>query len=114
MQFDDLFDRWGPNDIWLKGHRISLEDVVDLFEAGWSLERIAEYFPSLEAEHIANVIAYYQQHHNELDDYLEAQRRYAEASTREAELHPSPHAQRMRALLEARRRAGTTQTTSAS
>ena len=114
MQFDDLFERWDEDDIRLKGHRISLDDVVDLFEAGGNVERIAAYYPSLEAEQIANVIAYYQQHHDELDGYLEAQRRYAEARTREAELHPSPHALRLRALLEAQRRAGTTPTTSAS
>lgn len=104
MQFDDLFDQWEPDDIRLKGRRIGLEDVLDLYESGMTAAEIADYFGTLQSRQIEDVIAYYLLHQAELDPAVNAQRRYAAEQTRQAEQHPSERALRMRALLEARAR----------
>lgn len=96
----------GPDDIRLKGHRIALEDVLDLYVAGMPAERIAAYFGTLRLEHVQAVIAYYENHHDELTAYLERQDAYTTARTRHAEAHPSENARRMHALREERQRAG--------
>jgi uncharacterized protein (DUF433 family) len=105
MQFEDYFEIWGPDDIRLKGHRIALEDVLDLYVAGMSAERIAAYFGTLTLEHVQAVIAYYQSHRDELAAYLERQDAYTTARTQHAEAHPSQGALRMHALRAERQRA---------
>jgi len=106
MQFEDYFETWGPDDIRLKGHRIALEDVLDLYASGMSAERIAAYFGTLTPEHIQAVIAYYESHHSEFTAYLERQDAYTTARTQQVEAHPSQNALRMHALRAERQRAG--------
>lgn len=106
MQFENYVETWGPDDIRLKGHRIALEDMLDLYVADMPAERIAAHFGTLTPEHVQAVIAYYESHHDELTAYLERQDAYTTARTRHAETHPSQNALRMRALHEERQRAG--------
>ena len=106
MQFEDYFETWGPDDIRLKGHRIALEDVLDLYASGMSAERIAAHFGTLTPEHVQAVIAYCESHRDALTAYLERQDAYTTARTRHAETHPSENTLRMRALRAERQRAG--------
>ena len=106
MRFEDYFEAWDPDDIRLKGHRIALEDVLDLHAAGMSAERIAAYFGTLALEDVQAVIAYYERHRDELTAYLERQDAYTAARTRHAEIHPSENTLRMHALRAERQRAG--------
>ncbi len=106
MRFEDYFEIWGSDDIRLKGHRIALEDVLDLYAAGMSAERIAAHFGTLAPEHVQAVLAYYESHRDELSAYLERQDAYTTARTQQAEAHPSQNAEQMHALREERQRAG--------
>jgi len=56
---DDIFDVLAPDDIRLKGHRIGVEDVLDLYHAGRNAQGIVEYYPTLELPLVKAVLAYY-------------------------------------------------------
>src|SRR5579859_691161 len=42
----------------IRGHRFTVEHLLNLVGAGWSLEQIQEDFPFIEAEDIQQAIAY--------------------------------------------------------
>lgn len=102
MRGEDVFDVWGADDIWLKGHRIALEDVLDLSLAGKSVEEIVSFYPTLSADHVRAVLAYYETHRDDLEGYLARQRQYTDEQARLAEAHPSASVARMRAIRRSR------------
>jgi uncharacterized protein (DUF433 family) len=110
MRFEDLFDTWGPDDIRLKGHRIALDDVLDLSATGKTAEEIAAFYSTLTADQVRAVLAYYEAHRGEVDSHLASQRQYADEQTRLAEEHPSANALRMRAARRSRAAADTAHT----
>lgn len=106
MQLEDYFDVLGPNQIRLKGHRIGIEHVVELFREGSSAEQIAQTFPGLSLEQIYATITYYLHNQADIDAYMARQlalmrQEMAEYDARE----PSPAMKRIRALLAERERA---------
>lgn len=109
IRFEDYFEMLDPDEIRLKGHRIWLEDVVDLYKAGKTAEELAARFPTLTLEQIQATLAYYEQRRVELDAYLARAHAYGEEQTRQAEARPSPLERRLRALLEERRQANSSQ-----
>jgi uncharacterized protein (DUF433 family) len=52
------------------GSRVSLDSIVYLYWEGKSPEAIAEDFPTLSAEQVYGVIAFYLRNKPEIDDYL--------------------------------------------
>lgn len=102
MMLEDTFDVWGFDDIRLKGHRIGLDDVLDLYHEGKTPEDITTYYPTLTLDVVQNAIAYYLQHRDELDAYLERQHAYAKEQTQLAEEHPSANALRLRRIRQER------------
>src|SRR5262245_30323291 len=73
-----LWERDG--EIRLKGHRISLDDVLKYHRRGLSPERIQERLPSLSLEQVCNVLAFSRDNQAEVDAYL------ARCDARRAEL----------------------------
>jgi uncharacterized protein (DUF433 family) len=61
----------------LAGTRVTLEIIVDAFNAGASPEEIVLSYPSLQLADVYAVIAYYLRHKAEVDSYLEAEERAA-------------------------------------
>ena len=57
MQLDDYLDTIGPDVIRLKGHRIGIEDVVERYHAGESVEQMALDFPGVSLEQLYGTIA---------------------------------------------------------
>lgn len=104
MDRDAIFDVLAPDDIRLKGHRIGVEDVLDLYHAGRDARGIVDHYPSLELPLVEAALDSYEAHKADLDAYLAAACAWQEEQTRLAEETPSPYALRMRALLEERRR----------
>ncbi len=100
---DDYFER-DEDGIRLKGPRMWLEDILDLYLQGLSPEHIVDehHFPTLSREEVEAAIAYYKAHRTEVDTYLAQQR--AEAAVREEHAAATTQAQRLRSLLEERRR----------
>ncbi len=56
---------------YIAGTRISLDSVVCSFNEGHSPEAIQENFPLLKRSQIYGAIAFYLDHQNEIDKYLE-------------------------------------------
>lgn len=59
------------NHIWIKGHRIGLEDIVDEYNEGYTPEEIFKKFSGLDLKVVYAVIAYYLHNRCEVDAYIE-------------------------------------------
>jgi uncharacterized protein (DUF433 family) len=64
------------------GTRVTLETIVDAFQAGATPEDIAQQYPSVSLVDVYAVIAYYLRHQSEVDAYVE-ERTAAAARLRE-------------------------------
>lgn len=101
MFLEDYFDFLEPDVIRIKGHRIGIEDVVEMYQDGYSAEQIALHYPTLTLEQIYATLTYYLHNKPEVEAYLERLRLYVEESIREYERRqPSEVVQRIRALRE--------------
>ena len=65
---------------YVAGTRISLDSVVCSFNEGQSPEAIQEDFPSLKRAQIYGAIAFYLDHHAEIDKHLEETEREFEGN----------------------------------
>jgi uncharacterized protein (DUF433 family) len=106
----DYFER-DEDGIRLKGHRIWLENILDLYKAGLSPERIRDedHLSTLTPDEVEAAITYYHTHTSDVEAYLARQWQEAKERERVADEHPSSYALRMRTLLEERRRSGAAQ-----
>lgn len=104
MLLEDYLDFLEPDAIRLKGHRIGLEHVLELYSEGYSVEQIALEFPYVSLEQHHAVIAYYWHNKEEVDAYLarleEFIRESIEADSRKP---PHPVVERIRKLQAERR-----------
>jgi uncharacterized protein (DUF433 family) len=67
---------------YVAGTRISLDSVVCAFSRGDSLERILERYPLLgKTAKVYGAIAFYLDHQDQIDTYLESSKREVEASS---------------------------------
>jgi uncharacterized protein (DUF433 family) len=105
MQLEEYFElekfdtKHGPVErIRLKGHRIDIAEVIELFNQGASAERIRHNFPTLSLEHVYATITYYLQHKQEVDEYIARGEKIADAFYQEWLANPSALVQRLRAL----------------
>lgn len=99
MQLEDYFNFLGPNTIRLKGHRLGIEDILELYDDGYSAEQIALEFPGLSLEQIHATITYYWHNKDEIDAYLSRLDKLVEASMQKAEQAEAPEVvKRMRSL----------------
>jgi uncharacterized protein (DUF433 family) len=105
MQLEDYFEfekfetKFGPAErIRLKGHRIDIENIIDLFNEGLSPARIRQRFDTLNLEQIYATITYYLHNQAVLDEYVRQGKTIAEAHYQEWLANPSPEVQRLRAL----------------
>src|SRR5262245_28986919 len=99
MQPEDYLEFLGSEVIRLKGHRIGIEDVVELHRSGRSPDQIRQTFPSLSREEVDAAISYYLRHQSEVDAYLARQEAIMERALREYDTRePAPVVRRLRAL----------------
>src|SRR5436190_1545791 len=78
MQLEDYFEfetfetKFGPVErIRIKGHRISLENVIEFFKQGMQPDQIQrEMYPSLTLEEVYAAITYYLHNKEAVDDYI--------------------------------------------
>jgi uncharacterized protein (DUF433 family) len=87
MQLEDYFDfekfdtPHGPVErIRIKGHRISIENVIDFYNQGISAEEIAKvHYPTLTLEEVYATLTYYLHNKQAVDTYIEEGEKIAEA-----------------------------------
>jgi uncharacterized protein (DUF433 family) len=100
---EDFFDFSGqPSAIRLKGHRIGIEHVLEIYKDGRSAEEIAATFPSLRLEDVYASILYYLLHRPSIDAYLRDYEELGQRMMAQADSQPSPAGARLRELWKAR------------
>lgn len=87
----------------VSGSRVTLDAVVDSFDAGATPEEIAQQYPSLALEDVYTVVTYYLRRREQVDEYLDTRRAAAVQIRSENEARQQPDGLRQRLL--ARRRA---------
>lgn len=99
MQLEDYFDFLHPEDIRIKGHRIGIDDVLELYLDGYSAEEIVGYYGTLRPVEVYATLTYYHQNRQELDAYLARLAAWREQQRREwAAEEPPEVVKRLRAL----------------
>jgi uncharacterized protein (DUF433 family) len=99
MQLEDYLDIVSEDCIRVRGHRLGIEDVIERYAEGASVEQIALDLPGLSLEQIHAVLAYYLRHRTALDSYLERINARHRARLEAYDAQPrSPLAERLRAL----------------
>lgn len=103
MLLEDYFDFLEPDVIRIKGHRIGIEDVLEMYQRGYPPELIADEYGTLTYEEVYATLTYYWRNKAEVDAYLERLRLYVEERIREYEAQePTEAMKRIRALMEQR------------
>src|SRR5687768_17476865 len=104
MQLEDYFDFLSPDDIRIKGHRVGVDDVLELYLDGYTAEQIAAHYPTLHLVDIYATLTYYHQHRAEMDAYLARLEEWrAQHEQEEAAQEVPAVVQRLRALKAQRR-----------
>ena len=104
MQLEDYFEFLTPEVIRIKGHRIGIEHVVELYQEGYSAEQIALEFPTLSLEEVYATLTYYLHNQAEVDAYLARQTALVEQELRDYDpQQASPAMKRIRKLYAQRR-----------
>jgi len=99
MQLEDYFDFLSADDIRLKGHRIGIDDVLDLYLGGYSPEEIVQYYGTLRPVEVYATITYYHQNRAKVDAYLARVQAWRDQHWRElADREPPEVVRRLRAL----------------
>jgi len=80
--------QWEDGSIRITGSRVPLYSVIYHFELGATPEQIAYKFQSLNPADIYAVIAYYLNHRDAIDKYLQEQEAEAEARLQKLESDP--------------------------
>jgi uncharacterized protein (DUF433 family) len=65
-------DRYGF--VHLTGHRVGLRHVVELYNDGYSAEKLHDYFPTIPLALIHKLIAFYLENRTEADAYIRQSR----------------------------------------
>jgi uncharacterized protein (DUF433 family) len=90
MNFTDtpLLTQWPNGAIRLTGSRVALEIIVSRIQEGLTAEEINDCFPSVSVEHIAGVMAWYENNRAAADEYVRADDAEWEKLRQELETDP--------------------------
>jgi uncharacterized protein (DUF433 family) len=70
LPMNEYLEQPMPDVVLIKGHRIGLEHIVELYWEGFSAEQIAQEFPGVELKAIYAIIAYYLHNQTAVDAYI--------------------------------------------
>jgi uncharacterized protein (DUF433 family) len=70
MNLPDFLSEQEYGAIRVKGHRVGLMHIVVFYNMGHSVEQLVEDFPTLSADVIQKVIAFYHANRSEVDAYV--------------------------------------------
>lgn len=105
MELQDYFDFLSTDDIRIKGTRVGIETVLDDYLSGVSPEEIVARYRTLTLEQVYATITYYLRNQEEVDEYLERWRAYAEAAWREQQRNPPEFVRELRERIQRQREA---------
>jgi uncharacterized protein (DUF433 family) len=99
MKPEDHLEFLAPDEIRIRDTRIGLENILyRLIDCSCTPETIVEQFPSLSLEQVHAVLEYYQQHQQEVEEYMAAWRSQKERLQAEQDHNPSPGVARLSKL----------------
>jgi hypothetical protein len=99
MQLEEYFEFQRPDDIRINGTRVGIESILTEYVCRQRTpEEIAEQFPTVSLEQVYATILYYLANRAQVGGYLHDHLEWVIKVRQEAEEHPSPAAQRLRAL----------------
>jgi uncharacterized protein (DUF433 family) len=102
FEFEKLETPHGPVErIRIKGHRIAIEHVIEIYEQGVSAEEIAKvHYPSLTLEEVYATLTYYLHNRDAVNAYNKQGEEIAEAYYQEwlRNHKPSPVEEKLRSL----------------
>lgn len=84
--------------VLVRGTRVTLDTVVEVFNEGATAEEIVQQYPSLELVDVYAVITYYLRRREEVDTYINQRQQRAAVVQRENEARFSPVGIRERLL----------------
>jgi uncharacterized protein (DUF433 family) len=97
-----------PQGTWrIAGTRVSLDSVIHSFWQGATAEEICQDYPSLSLAQVYGVIAYYLNHQNKIDMYLQQGDRELEKLKQELEGRHADFLSNLRRRLTATRQSST-------
>ena len=102
MQLPDLFEKDDLGFITVKGSRIGLNDIVGLYNDGYSAEMIGCEFDTVSLAEIHKVIAFYLENKEAVDAYMREEE--AECEKLQATTPPGITLVELRRRLEAKRK----------
>jgi uncharacterized protein (DUF433 family) len=92
---EDYFEFLDPTQIRIKGHRIGIEHVIELYQAGQPPEEIARQYPTLRLEDVYATIVNCLRNQGEIDAYLARIEEIARRDMAESDAHLSPARRRL-------------------
>ena len=106
----EFLEQRGGEEIYLKGHRITLEEVCYYYDEGSTAEMLRERFPTLPLVLIHKVIVFYLENRDAVQDYLAECEAARDANFERWQNapRPTPDAAQLRKRLQARQTAGGT------
>ncbi len=105
MQLEEYFDFYTTpvEYIRLKGTRIDIDFVIEMYKAGNAAEAIAARYPTVELVQVYATITYYLQNKASVESYLERREKIAEANYQAFLAQPPSEAvKRIKAIKAAR------------
>ena len=103
MEWNSYFDFLSADDIRIKGTRVGIETVLDDYLSGASPEEIAARYRTLTLEQVYATITYYLHNQQEIDEYLERWRAYADAAWQEQQRNPPEFVRELRERIRRKR-----------
>jgi uncharacterized protein (DUF433 family) len=79
LELPPYFDRWEDGSIRIKGHRVSLYEILDALYAGHSIDEINDLYPTIPVSKLRQVVAFCSLHPETLREFHREQQRQAEA-----------------------------------
>ncbi|ETR66677.1 MAG: hypothetical protein OMM_12487 [Candidatus Magnetoglobus multicellularis str. Araruama] len=95
VNINEYFDFFNDDDIRIKGTRVGIETVLDDYLNATSPEEIAVRYPVLTLEQVYATITFYLRNQNEIEQYINRWREYAEKAWLQQKQNPSPAIQRL-------------------
>ena len=100
---ESYFEFHDDGAIWIRGHRVGIDLLLEAYKAGQTPEQIADQFDTIRLEDVYATITYYLHHKARLDAWLaQIDERFNQARN-ERLRHPSPPAKRLREMWERER-----------
>ncbi len=70
LPLPEFLERRGDEEVYLAGHRVTLENLCSFYNEGYSADMLRERFPTLPLVLVHKVIVFYLEHREAVDRYL--------------------------------------------